>query len=155
MKTLCLYYSRTSLTKEVMTRIAEGLEADLYEYTDGKDRSGPFGYLLSCIDSFRKYPEVTAKDLETPLEAYDRILVGMPVWAERPCVVGKAFLKQYAPQLKNVYLVVTHMAAVPYTKQILKLNDLLDTPAEGYLSVATGKGIDYTEVDAFIERLRS
>ena len=155
MKTLCLYYSRTSLTREVMQHIAEALDAELYEYTDGKDRSGPFGYLLSCIDSCRKYPEVTIKDLETPLEAYDRILVGMPVWAEMPCVIGKAFLKQYAPQLKNVYLVVTHMADVPYTKQILKLNDLLDTPAEGYLSVATGKGIDYTKANEFIEALRS
>ena len=36
MKTLCLYYTRTNTTKEVMTQIARTLDADLAEYTDGK-----------------------------------------------------------------------------------------------------------------------
>ncbi len=45
MKTLCLYYSRTNLTKEVMESMAQVLDADLAEYTDGKDRSGFLGYV--------------------------------------------------------------------------------------------------------------
>jgi flavodoxin len=40
MKTLCLYYTRTNTTKEVMENIAGILDADIAEYTDGRDRSG-------------------------------------------------------------------------------------------------------------------
>ncbi len=43
MKTLCLYYSRTGNTRSVMERMAKMLDADLFEYTDGKDRSGVKG----------------------------------------------------------------------------------------------------------------
>ena len=50
MKTLCLYYSRTNLTRVIMNRIAMLTDADVYEYTDGVDRSGIMGYLRSCID---------------------------------------------------------------------------------------------------------
>lgn len=45
MKTLCLYYTRTNKTKEVMENIARITGADLAEYTDGKGRGGIFGYI--------------------------------------------------------------------------------------------------------------
>lgn len=47
MKTLCLYYSRTNTTRVIMKRIAVLMDADLFEYTDGKDRSGLKGYIRS------------------------------------------------------------------------------------------------------------
>ena len=50
MKTVCLYYSRSGRTKSIMERMANMLDADLIEYTDGKDRSGFKGYVGSCID---------------------------------------------------------------------------------------------------------
>ena len=40
MRTLCLYYTRTNTTKEIMENIAGIIGADVAEYTDGKDRSG-------------------------------------------------------------------------------------------------------------------
>ena len=49
MKTLCLYYTRTNTTKEVMENIAGILDADIAEYTDGRDRSGVKGYLGACF----------------------------------------------------------------------------------------------------------
>lgn len=58
MKTLRLYYSRTNTTRVIMRRLASLLDADLVEYTDGIDRSGFRGYIKSCIDSYRKFPEV-------------------------------------------------------------------------------------------------
>lgn len=48
MKTLCLYYSRTNTTRVIMRRVASLLDADLFEYTDGIDRSGFKGYVKSC-----------------------------------------------------------------------------------------------------------
>ena len=49
MKTLCLYFTRTNTTKAVMEEIAKVLNADIAEYTDGKDRHGFFGYVGACF----------------------------------------------------------------------------------------------------------
>ena len=56
MKTICLYYSRSNLTRSIARRLSELLGADLSEYTDGVNRRGVLGYLRSCVDSFRKPP---------------------------------------------------------------------------------------------------
>ena len=62
MKTLCLYYTRTNITKTAMEHLAKLLEADLAEYTDGKDRSGVTGYIGACFASMKKsYPAITIK----------------------------------------------------------------------------------------------
>ena len=37
---LCMYYSRTGATRQAMTEIAQALDAELVELTDGVDRSG-------------------------------------------------------------------------------------------------------------------
>ena len=37
---LCLYYSRSGNTRQTMAEIAEALEAELVEFTDGVDRQG-------------------------------------------------------------------------------------------------------------------
>ena len=49
MRTLCLYYTRTNTTKAVMENIAKIIGADVAEYTDGKNRSGFFGYVGACF----------------------------------------------------------------------------------------------------------
>ena len=54
MKTLCLYYTRTDKTKEVMETVARRIGADLAEYTDGKDRSGVLGYIGACFVTVKK-----------------------------------------------------------------------------------------------------
>ena len=48
MRTLCLYYTRTNTTKVIMENIAKTIDADVAEYTDGKDRSGVPGYVEAC-----------------------------------------------------------------------------------------------------------
>ena len=154
MKTLCLYYSRTNMTKTAMKLLAGTIGADIFEYTDGRDRSGAAGYLGACIDSFRRtLPKVTIKGAPD-LGAYDRAVIGMPLWVESPCVVGRALLQQYGPQLpQDVCLVVTHMAGADYMKKILALDDLLGRPAVGHLSLRT-KNNDYLrEIKAFAATL--
>ena len=52
MKTLCLYYTRTNTTKAAMEHLARLLDADLAEYTDGKDISimtGTDDILISAL----------------------------------------------------------------------------------------------------------
>lgn len=154
-KTLCLYYSRTDSTKAAMVRIADILEADIAEYTDGKNRSGALGYLGCCFASLKKFIDVSIKG-DPDLKQYDRAVIGMPVWAEGPCIIGKSFLKKYGADLpKEVWYVVTQMGTSDYTKKIYALDDFIGRPAEGHLSLRT-KDNDYmAEAEAFAERLKA
>ena len=70
MKTLCLYYTRTNTTKAAMEHLAKLLDADIAEYTDGKDRSGALGYVGACFASMKKtFPEIQLpKDIQ--LDSY-------------------------------------------------------------------------------------
>lgn len=51
---LCLYYSRSGNTRQTMAEIAEALEAELVEFTDGVDRQGRKGYFRSGLDAMRR-----------------------------------------------------------------------------------------------------
>jgi hypothetical protein len=153
MKTLCLYYSRTNKTKEIMRRIAEMTDADLMEYTDGVDRSGIFGYLRSCIDAYRKPPAVRIIGGEPDWASYDRVVVGMPVWAEAPCIIGRAFLEQYSGRFcGDLYLVVTHMAKTDYDKKIRKLYSVCASEPKAHLSLQTKKHDPAAEIESFVKR---
>jgi len=154
MKTLCLYYSRTNLTRVIMRRIAMLTDADQYEYTDGVDRSGFKGYIRSCIDSYRELPEVHIVGEEPDWESYDRVIVGMPLWAESPCLVGKAFLQKYSSRFRgDLFLVVTHMADSDYDKAIRKVYKYCANEPKGYLSVQTKKHDPEREIASFVRSL--
>ena len=138
MKTVCLYYSRTGKTKSIMERMAMLLDADLFEYTDGKDRSGVKGYLASCVDCFRPMPAVYIEGAEPDWEKYDRVIVGMPLWSEMPCIIGKAFLKQFSDRFKgDLYLVVSHMAKNDYDRAIRKIYKYSAVEPKAHLSLQT------------------
>ena len=156
MKTLCLYYSRTNTTKAAMERLAELLDADLGEYTDGKDRSGVKGYIGACFASMKKtFPKITIKE-ELDLSSYDRVIIGMPVWVEGPCVIGRAFINQYRDSLpEEVYYAVTHMGKSGYESKIKALDELLGRPSAGQISLQT-KDYDYLkDIEGFANMLKA
>ena len=152
MKTLCIYYSRTNTTRVIMQRIAMLLDADLYEFTDGKDRSGFKGYISSCIDSIRKPPAVHIIGDEPDWKSYDTVIVGMPLWAETPCIVGKAFLQQYSDRFHGkLYLVVTHMAKTDYEKAICKAYRFSSVKPSAHLSLQTKNHDPESEIQQFVK----
>ena len=154
MKTLCLYYTRTNITKTAMEHLAKLLEADLAEYTDGKDRSGVTGYIGACFASMKKsYPAITIKG-DVQVENYDRVIIGMPVWVEGPCVIGKAFIDQYKDRLpQNVYYVVTHMASSGYDKKIQEMDKILGRASAGYVTMQTKEHDFLKDIEDFAKTL--
>ena len=156
MKTLCLYYTRTGATKVAMEHLARLLDADLAEYTDGKDRSGALGYVGACFASMKKkMPEVTVRS-DLSLGDYDRVLIGMPIWVEGPCVMGKALLKQYRDSLpKDVYYVVTQMGGADYTSRIKKLDEVLGRPSAGQVSLKTKEHDFLKDAEKFADMLKN
>ena len=144
MRTLCLYYTRTNTTKAVMDSIAKIIGADLAEYTDGKERNGFFGYVGACFATINNTISGVSIKGEVDLTAYDRVLIGMPIWVEGPCAIGKAFIKKYRDSLPSeVYYVVTHMGERhDYMAKIKAMDDLLGRASSGQISIRT-KDNDY------------
>ena len=105
---LCIYYSRTGNTRKAMEEIAEALDAELVEITDGVDRSGTAGWLRSGMDAMRKFTEpLKPFETERPLKDYRLVVVGTPVWAGRCSSVIRSFLKKHGAKIGCAAYVVT------------------------------------------------
>ncbi len=148
MKTLCLYYTRTNKTKEVMANIAKITGGDVAEYTDGKDRSGFSGYVGACFATVNNTISKVSVKGGIDLKGYDRVIIGMPVWVEGPCAVGRALIKKLGGAMPSeVYYVVTHMSKFDYAAKIKAMDKLLGKPSAGYVSIRT-KNNDYIKDSA-------
>ena len=155
MRTLCLYYTRTNTTKEIMENIAKIIGADVAEYTDGKDRSGFLGYVGACFATVNNTISKVSIKGEINLKEYDRLIIGMPVWVEGPCAIGRALIKKYGSVMPSeVYYVVTHMGDKhDYTAKIKAMDKLLGRPSAGQVSIRTKENDYIKESAAFAETL--
>ena len=111
-KTLVAYFSASGVTKRVAQNLAVAAEADIYEirpavpYTsadlnwmDKKSRSS-----VEMNDrSFR--PELADKDAD--IAAYDRILLGFPIWWYVAPTIINTFLESYDFSGKEILLFAT------------------------------------------------
>ena len=155
MKTLCLYYTRTNTTKEIMENLSRIIGADVAEYTDGKDRSGFWGYLGACFATVNNTIAKVSINGEVDLKEYERVIIGMPVWVEGPCAIGRALIKKYSSVMPSeVYYVVTHMGDKhDYTSKIKAMDKLLGRPSAGQVSIRTKENDYIRESAAFAETL--
>ena len=105
---LCLYYSRSGNTRQTMAEIAEALEAELVEFTDGVDRQGRKGYFRSGLDAMRRSTHPLEKfETAKPLEEYQLVILGSPVWAGRCASPVRGLLKRRGQELSRVAYVLT------------------------------------------------
>lgn len=155
MKTLCLYYTRTNTTKEIMENVAGIIGADTAAYTDGKDRSGFLGYVGACFATVNNTISKVSIRGEIDLKEYDRLIIGMPVWVEGPCAVGRSLIKKFGSVMPSeVYYVVTHMGDKhDYAAKIKAMDKLLGRPSAGQISIRTKENDYIKESAAFAETL--
>src|SRR3972149_5035577 len=105
MKSLIAYYSRSGNTKFVAEKIAEQLNADLCEGIDKKNRGGKLAYLTSGRDAMRE--KLTEIEISKPVEDYDFVVVGSPVWAGKIAPAIRTFLVKNDFSNKQVAFFVT------------------------------------------------
>lgn len=155
-KTLCIYCTRTQLTKNVMESMAKELDAELVQFTDGKDYSGVMGYLKACVVALKKeLPALKPFSTERPLSEYETVIVGFPTWVEGPSPLVKAFLKAHSKELTGkLCYVMTHMSPLPYDKSLAKLEAFAQRKPDSTLSVQTKKNDWHSEVKAFADQIR-
>lgn len=105
MKKVVAYYSRTSHTKFVSEKIAQLLGADLCEITDRKNRDGRLGFLGGGSDALRE--KLTDIEVSSPVEGYDLVIIGTPVWANKITPAIRKFMATNDFKEKAVALFVT------------------------------------------------
>jgi menaquinone-dependent protoporphyrinogen IX oxidase len=104
---LCIYYSRTGNTKRAMREIAQALDAELVEIRDDVSRRGWKGWLRCGVDAMR-HTTAPLAPFETmkPLDEYDMVILGTPVWAGRCSSVIRGFLKEHGKELRHAAYVL-------------------------------------------------
>ena len=103
---LIVYYSRTGKTQMVGQKLAAILDADIEEIREAKDRSGRMNWFVGVKDSLMGKPaELTSEHSVEPRKA---VIIGMPVWANRPPPAVRAFLSKYDLAGKKVCAFCTH-----------------------------------------------
>lgn len=141
---LCVYYSRTGHTKQAMEEIAQALDAELAEISDGMDRSGALGVLRSGLEAMRRTTRpIKSFQPRRPLESYRLVIVGSPIWAGRCSSVVRGFLKQYGKMISNAAYVVTR-GSEDRNEDVFDQMDLY-TPCGHQAAVSLRKGsVGYT-----------
>ena len=129
-KILCVFYSRSGATRATMEKIAELLDAELVEITDGKKRKGVIGFFASGFDAMKKTPEeLQSVHTQKPLSAYEHVILGTPVWAGRCSSVMRSFLIEKGAMLpENVSYVITHTGDQEYTEVYAQMDQYIPQP---------------------------
>jgi len=105
-ETLIVYYSRTGRTRMVAERLGAALGADVEEIREAKTRSGILGALAAGKDAMMSRPaELTAAP---SVEGRRTVVLGMPVWADRPPPAVRAYLQTVDLAGKTVCAFCTH-----------------------------------------------
>jgi len=126
---LCVYYSRTGHTQTLMEGLAAKLGCECVKLSDGVDRSGLFGWLRSGMDAMaRKIPMVAMPETALPLEQYDLVIIGTPVWAGRCASPVRSFLLQFGEQLQEAAYVLTRASDNRYEEVFDQMDLYVRTP---------------------------
>ena len=139
---LCLYYSRSGNTRQTMAEIAEALEAELVEFTDGVDRQGRKGYFRSGLDAMRRSTHPLEKfETAKPLEEYRLVILGSPVWAGRCASPVRGLLKRRGQELSRVAYVLTRGGDRRYEEVYRQMDSYTPSPSAGGIPAAWLRGL--------------
>lgn len=105
LKKLVAFYSLTGNTRFVAEKIAEQLNADLCEVTDKNHKKGKTLFLKGGYASIRQ--KLTEIEVTKPINDYDLVIVGSPVWAGKIAPAIRTFLATNDFSDKQVAFFVT------------------------------------------------
>lgn len=125
-----VYFSLTGNTKFVSEKIAQHLDADLCEVIDKNHKKGKMLYIKGGAAAMRE--KLTDIYVEKPLDDYDFVIVGSPVWAGKIAPAIRTFLVENNFSDKQLAFFVTIGGDKPEkTFENLKKTLELETITEG------------------------
>ena len=153
---LCIYYSRTGKTKKAMEEIAAALDAELVAITDGQDRTGFKGFMLSGMEAMRRSTRpIKPFETERNLEDYRLVVLGTPVWAGRCSSVIRALLKRRGLEMKRVAYLLTRDSDKRYEEIYDQMDQYVAKSRIAAVSLRVGDvGYNYWR-DGFIREVQS
>lgn len=99
-RTLIVYYSRSGTTARVGQALAQRLGADEVAIRDMRAQ-GTLSVWRAALDRLlNTLPPIAP--ITAPLDSYDLIVLGTPVWGGRAAAPVRRFLKDYGPSLPAV-----------------------------------------------------
>lgn len=101
MKTLIVYFSRTSNTKTIALELKRKLNADIEEIAAPDLKLGFWGYLKAGHQAAAK-KKVRIEALKHDLAEYGLVVVGTPVWVGTVSSPIRTFLQENGESLKHV-----------------------------------------------------
>jgi len=107
MKIKVVYFTRSNNSKRIAEKIANNLDAEIIQITDGKNYKGLFGYIKAGFYSTSN-KKVKIK-LDKEIKDYDKLIVVSPIWAGKLANPVRIFLNDY--QLKNIDLVTSSIGS--------------------------------------------
>lgn len=123
-KVLCVYFSRTGRTAQLVREIAQEIDCEVVRLDDGVMRKGLSGWLLSGLQAVsRKVPPVKEPETKLKLRKYDLVILATPVWAGRCSAPMRSFLQQFGDELHRVAYVITRSSGVRY-EEVFEQMDL-------------------------------
>lgn len=136
MYTLCLYYSRTGSTEKLIREIAQELGCEMFKLDDGVDRTGWRGWLRSGMQAMaRRVPPVKPVKTAFPLDVYDLVIIGTPVWAGRCSAPVRSFLIQHGEELRKTAYVITRSSDVRYEEVFDQMDMYVKSPRASAVTI--------------------
>ncbi len=134
--TLCVYYSRTGNTEKLIREIAAELKCEAVKLDDGIERGGITGWLRSGMQAVsRRLTPVKPLKTAIPIEAYDLVIIGTPVWAGRCSAPVRSFLMEYGERLRKTAYVVTRSSDLRYEEVFDQMDLYVRTPRVSAVSI--------------------
>jgi flavodoxin len=127
MKTLIAYYSRTGNTRKAAEALARHMDADIVEIPCDKYDGGAKGLINAGHDSVHaEAPEIG--DLPADPAAYDRVILGGPVWVWDAAPPLRSVIREVELAGKPVAVFVTYGGG-PHGRPLRQLEDELGRKA--------------------------
>ena len=134
--TLCVYYSRTGATEKLMREIAQELKCEIVKLDDGVNRAGVRGWLRSGMQAMsRRVPPVKPVKTAFPLDVYDLVIIGTPVWAGRCSAPVRSFLIQHGEELRKTAYVITRSSDVRYEEVFDQMDMYVKSPRASAVTI--------------------
>lgn len=105
MKTLVIFYSYTGKTRELASKKAAETGADIIEVKERKKRSKFNAYVVGCFQAM-KQKKAIIEPIDTDLNAYEKIIILMPIWAGHPAPAFNNII-EILPAGRQVELIMT------------------------------------------------
>ena len=155
-KTLIVYYSLSGNTLAGCEVLQKGLEADLLEIRDLKNRSGKWGFLCAAFGSL--FGRLTRIDPENPdMAGYENIIIASPIWTGKLSIAIRTFIDRNRFDKKKVILYTTTNAAEKekYKEKTGLLSGKKEEKLLGYFQILARKTVDDKKILRTIDEIEA